>query len=211
MIHLLAHRGAWQRDGDKNAMSALCGALDQGFGIETDVRDLDGELVISHDAPRAGFARPLSELFAYYVRGGFSATLALNIKSDGLQEPLDALIQEYGIRHYFVFDMSVPDTLGYLRRGMPVYVRRSELEDYSALAHEAAGIWLDELTRPWVDATAIAVASAAPRVAIVSPELHRREHTAQWQAIASALAHGVAPDKLLLCTDFPQDARRYFA
>jgi hypothetical protein len=212
MMEILAHRGDWRQEHEKNSLPALFGALESGFGLETDIRDLDGELVISHDVPRLGTIRPAEELIAFYARGGFTATLALNIKCDGLQERLQALLEKYQVRNYFVFDMAVPDLLGYLKRGMPSYVRRSELEDHPRLSAQAAGTWLDELTDSWIDEAAIArEAAATPRVAIVSPELHRRPHQAQWAAIRSAMAGGVPAAKLQICTDFPNEARRHFA
>lgn len=211
MIEILAHRGDWRQEAEKNSMAALQSALEAGFGLETDIRDLDGELVISHDVPLRGAVRPAEELLAFYAGHGCTGTLALNVKSDGLQDRLEALLRKYAVTRYFVFDMSVPDTLGYLKRGLTTFVRRSELEDHPALAARAAGIWLDELTGPWIDAGVVAREAAAARVAIVSPELHRREHLPQWAALGQALAAGAPADRLLLCTDFPHDARRHFA
>ena len=49
--NILAHRGLWFCEEEKNSSNALFKALDLGFGIETDVRDLCGELIISHDPP----------------------------------------------------------------------------------------------------------------------------------------------------------------
>jgi glycerophosphoryl diester phosphodiesterase len=48
---ILAHRGYWLEPGEKNSLSAFRRAFEGGFGIETDIRDLDGELVVSHDPP----------------------------------------------------------------------------------------------------------------------------------------------------------------
>ncbi len=48
-IEILAHRGIWNKKLKKNSLDALTLALDMGFGIETDIRDRNGVLVISHD------------------------------------------------------------------------------------------------------------------------------------------------------------------
>ena len=62
---ILAHRGVWQNPVEKNSAAALRRALENGFGVETDIRDLDGQLVISHDPPRAGAMRLADFLDAY--------------------------------------------------------------------------------------------------------------------------------------------------
>ena len=54
---ILAHRGLWQNVAAKNSISSIKLALVNGFGLETDIRDLDGELVISHD-PTTILKRP---------------------------------------------------------------------------------------------------------------------------------------------------------
>ena len=36
----------------KNTLSAFTRAFDNGFGVETDLRDYNGTLVISHDVPQ---------------------------------------------------------------------------------------------------------------------------------------------------------------
>ena len=48
-MDILAHRGVWRISEERNSMSSIRAALDAGFGIETDVRDYKGNLVISHD------------------------------------------------------------------------------------------------------------------------------------------------------------------
>ena len=45
--------------------------------------------------------------------------------------------------------MSVPDSLHYLRAGLPVFVRLSEYEPETALLHHAAGVWLDAFEGEW--------------------------------------------------------------
>lgn len=210
-MQILAHRGLWFSRSERNSLTALFKGLDEGFGLETDVRDLNGELVISHDMPITASAIPLKQLLRYYADGGFASTLALNIKADGLQEKLNQELKDYNIKNYFVFDMSLPDTLGYLKIGMPTFVRRSDLEHYAEIASRAQGVWLDELLEPWIDAEVILKQTAeADAVCIVSSELHGREHTSQWANIENALNIGCPSSKLLVCTDFPHKAERFF-
>lgn len=202
---VLAHRGWWTRLDERNTLGAFERALAAGFGLELDVRDQDGRLVVSHDPP-VGNTLELAALLAAYERFGRPGPLAVNVKSDGLQPALAALLESLEPHQYFVFDMSVPDTLGYLRAGLPVFTRHSEYEPQPALLDRAAGVWMDCFERDWIDAAAIRRHTAAGRaVALVSPELHRRPHRDAWAAWRPADGPGV-----LLCTDFPEEARAFF-
>ena len=80
---ILAHRGLWREAADQNSLAALRRALVEGFGVETDIRDFAGQLVISHDPPLAG-AVPFGAFLDEYSKLGLSQMLALNIKADGL-------------------------------------------------------------------------------------------------------------------------------
>lgn len=210
-MEFLAHRGAWSNRVDQNSFSALCDALDKGFGLETDIRDLNGQLVISHDLPIARLSMPLEQLLAYYKRGSFASSLALNIKADGLQAALSRMLEKFNIKNYFVFDMSIPDTLYYLKFDMCTFIRCSELEKYPKLELLTHGVWLDELTRSWINKSVIIEkAQKAKKVCIVSGELHGREYISQWGHIRDALSMGGLSEKLLLCTDYPEEAERFF-
>lgn len=51
-IKILAHRGFWKEETEKNTKIAFERAFNSGFGIETDLRDIKGEIVISHNMPQ---------------------------------------------------------------------------------------------------------------------------------------------------------------
>ena len=209
-MQILSHRGFWTQPAEKNSFAALERSLLRGFGLETDFRDLDGELVVSHDPPRAGAMRA-AEFFALYRRvNNPDLPLALNIKADGLQALLKLLLDEAGIDNYFVFDMSVPDTLQWARAGMPYFVRHSEYEPEPVCYEGAAGVWLDEFKGHWIGAGLIDHhLSAGKRVCIVSPELHGRRHQPVWEDYRSFGALLENPG-LMLCTDLPEEARKFF-
>ena len=204
--NILAHRGWWTEPEDKNSFRAFERALNAGFGIETDFRDRNGTLVVSHDPPdeNALKAEDFFELYAR-IRGG--GRLALNIKADGLQKLMaeHAASLTDGFQNIFAFDMSVPDTLGYLAINFPVYTRISEYERNPPFLDRAIGVWVDNFTGtfPQIEAATKLLASGH-RVCIVSPELHRRDHESLWSEIARA---GLHTNPLFeLCTDLPQDA-----
>jgi hypothetical protein len=211
-MQFLSHRGYWQQPDEKNTEAAFNRSFQLGFGTETDVRDLDGQLVISHDPPRRG-ALPLGGILDLYLRQGRDVPLALNVKSDGIEGLLADELERRGIKNYFVFDMSVPDTLRYLRRGMCFYTRQSEHEPIPALYQASAGVWMDAFAGDWVGAANIAGHLAAGKsVCLVSPELHGRDPQRFWQQLGGWLVTGAlgAPvdhDRIMLCTDRPEHSR----
>ncbi len=204
-MNIIAHRGFWVSEAEKNSPLAFQRALEHGFGIETDIRDFQGALVISHDIPNAS-CQTVEDFFKQCI--SFThGTLALNIKSDGLQAPLQALLARYHIQNYFVFDMSIPDAMGYLRQDMVAFTRQSDHEPTPFLYEKSAGVWMDEFTSHWITPAAIqAHFDKGKKVAIVSPELHRRTYEAEWNEYLWLKDRPLA----LLCTDFPDKAKRMF-
>jgi glycerophosphoryl diester phosphodiesterase len=212
MIDILAHRGWWLTKGEQNSMEGFRRAIASGYGIETDIRDHNGRLVVSHDPPNDS-SIPIERLIELCKRDAPRVTLALNIKADGLASPLAELLRRLNWDGYFVFDMSVPDTLPYLAKDMPVFTRRSEFELGSPMDDRSAGLWLDSFETPFVPPTLLLTAlSGKHDIAIVSPELHGRPHLAAWQAWRDVLrARGNSSgQRVHLCTDFPKDAEAFF-
>jgi len=206
---ILSHRGNWDSSKSKNSKQAIFASLDQGYGVETDVRDWSGKLVISHD-PIMEPKLELREIFEYYVKLNSAATLALNVKSDGLSDMVKKCLARYQISSYFVFDMSVPDALSYLKNRLNVFTRQSEYENSPSYYDLAKGVWLDEFHRHWITGEIIeGHIRNGKKVAIVSPELHGRPHEAEWEDYKEVF-HRIGTDNLMLCTDFPDLARQYF-
>lgn len=48
-MEIISHRGYWKCKNEKNTKIAFNRSFNMGYGIETDIRDFRGELVISHD------------------------------------------------------------------------------------------------------------------------------------------------------------------
>lgn len=204
--NILAHRGLWFEKHEKNTKKALEDAMSHGFGVETDIRDLNGDLVISHDPAQSDGAISIDWFLEVYSKNACDGMLALNIKSDGLQGLLAEKLAKYGVMSYFVFDMSVPDSLAYFKADMPVYVRDSEYEN-TALCGDLSydGIWSDNFTGEHAQMKAILRGLADKRcVSVVSPELHGRAYYDFWSTLKRA---DITPNSdLFLCTDFPQTA-----
>lgn len=210
-MHFLAHRGLWRQADEKNTRQALCRAFQAGYGVETDIRDLDGELVISHDMPRRG-ALPLTVMLGDYTSAGRPGTLALNIKSDGLAVLLRQQLAVHEVTNYFCFDMSVPDTLPYLQETMPVAARLSEYEPEGLLSELADCLWWDAFSdRPLSVDRLQDWLSCGKRVCLVSPELHGRSPGGFWHQLAKLPEQVRRHPELMLCTDLPVQAKEILA
>jgi len=202
---ILSHRGYWKTAAEKNSPLAFARSFHLTFGTETDLRDLAGRLVVSHDPPPAD-ALPAEMLFGIYQGVGADLPLALNIKADGLHKLLPPLIEQFAITNYFVFDMSIPDSLGWLKIGVPVFTRHSDVEPHPALYSQAAGVWLDAFHSDWWDADVVARhLDAGKQVCIVSPDLHKREPRKMWELLA--VADWSDDRRVMVCTDFPEEAQ----
>lgn len=208
-MQIIAHRGYWLSEQEKNTSAAFSRALKYGFGIELDLRDMNGSLVISHDIPVDG-AMKAEEFIDLYRRMPISSTMALNIKSDGLYALIKDLIVKSGITNYFVFDMSIPDTKNYLFENIPVFTRLSEYEPPPPVFFDqSCGVWLDAFESQWYGESVINnLLGKEKRVAVVSPELHRRPHLELWRFLKANNLH--LNTLISLCTDFPLEAKEYF-
>lgn len=212
-MKIIAHRGAWCGAPElnvpaceKNSREAFETAVRFGFGIETDFRDLCGEIVISHNPPEADAL--LAEDFFKLLQPG--QIVAVNVKADGIAEALHELWQTCAPAAVpFAFDMSVPDTLGYVACGFPFFERQSEYEK-SVVWGKAAGFWLDGFHSTWFTEETIRTLLTYERpVCIVSPELHGRDESECWNVLEKLARSGLGQN-IWLCTDKPFSASKRF-
>lgn len=203
-MNILSHRGYWKTAAEKNQPVAFTRSFELGFGTETDVRDRNGVLVISHDMP-SGSEITLDAFLEMF--GDSRIPLAMNIKADGLAAVLHAAMSAREVKDWFVFDMAVPDMRSYLAAGVPVFTRMSEVEKDPVWLEQSAGIWLDAFHGTWYDRSLIeTMLSQGKQVCVVSAELHGRDSQQQWDMLRPLRGH----KNLLLCTDHPEQARTFF-
>lgn len=205
-MYILAHRGYWLYKEEENTLDAFQRAYENGFGIETDVRDYNEQLVISHNIPAAG-CTAFSDFADQYAKEGKSLPLALNVKADGMQKILKNILQLYEIDHYFMFDMSIPEQVVYIHDGFHTFSRQSEYEREIIMYGQTEGVWMDEFKTAWITEEIIANHLAnGKRIGIISSEIHNQDSDRLWNIIAPFQNS----EKLLLCTDEPMKARNFF-
>ncbi|MFM0367706.1 PI-PLC domain-containing protein [Paraburkholderia aspalathi] len=203
-MKILSHRGYWLEKSEKNTVEAFNRSFNLGFGTETDVRDRLGELVISHD-PATSEAMTFDRYLS--ILGDRDLPQAINVKADGLAEPLKHALEGRAL-DWFVFDMSVPDMKMHLKAGNPVFARMSEVEQNPPWINAVSGIWLDAFESHWYTKQTIDdLLARGLRVCIVSPELHGRAYFDLWESVKGFRDD----DRVLICTDVPEECQRFFS
>lgn len=207
MMVILSHRGYWKDfKSESNKKCAFERSFDMGFGTETDVRDIAGELVISHDMPVGG-EMSFEELLI--LMGGRNLPLALNIKADGLATRIEELLAKYHHTNYFTFDMSVPELVYQVENThLNVYTGYSDILK-PVLLSKCKGVWLDSFFEPMANADRIyEMISCGKKVCVVSEDLHDRSNDVQWKMLRDI--KGDESKCIMLCTNYPENAARYF-
>ena len=209
MYKIIAHRGMWKKAEEQNTSGALIDAIGCSFGFETDVRDYNGKLVISHNIATAS-SICFDDLFGKIQGKSNGSIFALNIKADGLIELLKDKLDEYHIENYFTFDMSVPQQIEYVNAGINVFTRQSEIEVTPILYDEAKGIWIDGFYGyDWITEGLLNEhIGNGKKICIVSPELHqRKDYMDFWREIKDMRLDS---KYIYICTDYPENAKEYF-
>ncbi len=145
-------------------------SLDPSMGVEIDLRDKGGRLIMEHD--------PFSDGpdFDGYLARYRHDTMILNIKSEAIEWRVLEEIQKAGtVRDYFFLDSSFPMIMKLVAKGeRRVAVRFSEREpiEYAlALAGKIDWVWVDCFTRLPLDGTSYPQLKKHFKICIVSPEL----------------------------------------
>jgi glycerophosphoryl diester phosphodiesterase len=204
---IFSHRGFWKIPNEKNTINAFIESFENGFGVETDIRDQNGKLVIAHDIPYGD--EILLEDFLMIHKKYNSLPIALNIKADGLQTLLKDVLKKFEVENYFVFDMSVPETILYLKREFIVFSRQSDVELEPTLYNRVQGIWMDSFFDNWITDDIINTHLENNKfICLVSPELHKRDHKEFWRFLKDSNLYKNV--NIMICTDYPDEARQYF-
>ena len=203
-MRIISHRGFWKTPVEKNQEVAFLYSVNEGYGIETDLRDFNCEILMSHDMPR-GTEMNFDTFCA--IQGISELTLALNIKSDGLALKVREIAEKYALKDWFVFDMSIPDMISHIKVGNPVFTRVSDVETMPCLLEYSQGIWLDAFYTDWFTTNDIMqYLNMNKQVCVVSPELHNRNFDKVWEILYRLREN----ERLILCTDIPDKAAIFF-
>jgi hypothetical protein len=186
---LISHR--------RNTLAELT-ATPRQYGVEVDIRSWGDRLVIHHDPFVEG------ESFEQWIAGYQHGTLILNVKEEGLEARLIALMQQYGIEDYFFLDQSFPFLVKWSKAGeRRCAVRVSEFESVDSaltLAGKVDWVWVDCFTHfPLRADEAQRLRTAGFKLCLVSPELQGRSAETEIPGLIALLAErGIVADAV--CT-----------
>ena len=153
----------------KNTLEGLLGVPTK-YGVEIDIRSSAGQLVLHHDPFENG--ELLDNWLSFYNHG----TLILNVKEEGLEPRLIALMNKHKIERYFFLDQSFPFLLKFWRqcKGRSA-VRVSEYESINtalSLAGKVKWVWVDCFSKfPLLEDDYQLLVQAGFKICVVSPEL----------------------------------------
>ena len=208
MMQILAHRGYWNTDIESNSPKALKTALENGYGFESDVRDFNGNIVISHNIATEN-SQNAEEVFRWLYEFNNQYCFAINIKADGLKELIQSYLMKYQISNYFLFDMSVPQMVEYRDMKLKFFTRQSEIEQNPCMYDDANGVWIDGVwSTDWITKELLEEhLENGKQICIVSPDLHGNSYYDFWEKLK---AWNLNQSDVFLCTDYPDKAKEFF-
>jgi hypothetical protein len=163
---LIAHR--------INTISALK-KLPENFGLELDLRDHEGRLILQHDPFENG--EDFEEFLKFYKHG----LLILNIKSERIEWKVLELLNRYSVSNYFFLDSSFPMIFQMSEKGENnTALRFSEYEGMDtlvAMENRAKWVWVDCFSKlPLSQLIYKRLKALGYKICLVSPELQGRPH-----------------------------------
>jgi hypothetical protein len=209
---VLAHRANSNgiNKAQENTFEAVCSCLEQGWGIETDIRRAeDGRFYISHDLAEPTLGNWADRFFGAFRRHPHTV-IALNVKELGYEADLLSYLDRQSVLgQIFLFDMElleeVPGQSAALFRSMSPQVRlaarvsdRGEPVERVLGIESAQVVWLDEFDRLWAtesDIRRLKVAGKA--VYAISPEIHGfslEEMRRRWEQFYAWGIDGICTD-----------------
>lgn len=147
------------------------------LGIETDIRPFGKRLVLHHEPFVEG--EGLEEFLKHY-RHAFAI---FNIKSEGIEKEVMRLAAKFGIKDYFLLDVSFPFMIKYINEGVSkLAVRYSEYESAETclnLKGKVEWVFVDNLTHLPLACPEFKELKKHFKICIVSPELLKRDEIPQ--------------------------------
>ena len=215
-IEIIAHRGIWTKKEEQNSLLSLKNAISNNFGIETDVRFFNDEIIISHDPIQKSNlgSNSFEEFLNYYAEINSKSYLAINIKCDGIIHPIYEKVVKKYIKNFFFFDMTIPDMFSAHKLGCKnLFARHSSFENPYAISSISDGVWIDFFEGNLsIDKDLVNTFKNFNNLVFVSPELHGYKEKIVikfWQTLKKEI-NNLVNKKIMICTDYPHRADSFF-
>lgn len=157
---------------DETVAAEVFGAAD---GIEFDIRDTGGDIVVQHDPFLGG------QLFTDFLKFCPSNKFYIvNVKSEGIERRAIADLESCGIQQFFLLDCSIPMMVRLGKEGeRRLAVRLSEYESLAtveAMASFVSWVWVDVFTLlPLTREAEESIRHRGLKLCLVSPELQGQQ------------------------------------
>lgn len=158
------------------------------YGVELDLRDEAGEIIISHDPFVQG------ERFEDYLKAYHHGTMILNVKSERIELKILEMIKNADVKSYFFLDSSFPMIYLLSMQGESnVALRFSEFEGMDTIRNMAGKVqwvWVDCFSRfPLTHDMYQEMKALGYKLCMVSPELQGRDEDIEhYKAVCRAEA-----------------------
>lgn len=142
-------------------------------GIEFDVRDSGGKIIVTHDPFTDG------QEFEEFISHLHKRFLIINVKSEGIEINILEILKKYSFEDFFFLDCSFPAIikLSHLNEKR-IALRFSEfesIENIILMANKIQWVWVDCFTQfPLTKYISDYIHSLGLKICIVSPELQGR-------------------------------------
>jgi hypothetical protein len=161
------------------------------YGIEFDIRD---GLIVTHD--HRGEGPSLDNFLKHHTNQAF---YIVNIKCEGIESEVLALLKQHGIERFFLLDCSFPMIVRLSNQGETrLAVRYSEYESVQtvlAMKNRVEWVWVDCFTTLPTEIDRLR--KEGFKLCLVSPELQGRYN--EIEEYATKMKNGVDA----VCTKFP--------
>ena len=144
------------------------------YGIEVDLRDFNGNIILAHDPFIDG------NLLMFFLKFYNHSFIILNIKSEGIEYKVLEIIKLYNIKNYFFLDSTIPMINNLIKIGEKnIAIRYSEYETIETVLN-----FTNKVNYVWVDCFYDYILNNSIfkilknnnfLICIVSPELQNRE------------------------------------
>lgn len=150
-------------------------------GVEVDIRAYRDKLVLHHEPFVAG------EDFEEFLKHYKHAFIIFNVKCEGIEKEVICLAKKYGIKNYFLLDVTLPFMFKLVNQGISkIATRFSEFESIETCLNfkgKIEWVFIDNLTHLPVDNLAFQRLREHFKLCIVSPELLKRDEIEETKMI----------------------------
>lgn len=171
--------------------------VDKRFGMEVDVRERNGKIIMEHDAFKDG--QLFEDLLVEYKH----RFIAVDIKCEGIETAVAELLKKYGIKDYFLLGMTLPWSIKLINSGMRnISFHFSEIEPLGTaknMVGKADWVWVDCFTKLPFDMESYSFLKRHFKICLGSPDmLGRKQDIKTYKEQLKEMPVDA------VCTDYPE-------